>query len=48
MGPDGVLETGDLLIRDGKVSEIGTDLRAPRNAVFIDAEGQACNARSHD
>jgi imidazolonepropionase-like amidohydrolase len=40
MGPDGVLESGDLLIRDGKVSEIGTDLRAPRNAVVIDAEGK--------
>jgi imidazolonepropionase-like amidohydrolase len=40
MGPDGVLENGDLLVRDGKVAEIGTDLRAPRNAVVIDADGK--------
>ncbi|PWN06666.1 amidohydrolase family protein [Rhodohalobacter mucosus] len=40
MGPDGVLENGDLLITEGKVAEIGTDLRAPRNALVIDAEGR--------
>lgn len=40
MGPDGVLENGDLLITEGKVVEIGTDLRAPRNALVIDAEGR--------
>jgi len=40
MGPEGILENADLLITRGKVAEIGRNLRAPRNAVVIDAEGK--------
>jgi imidazolonepropionase-like amidohydrolase len=40
MGEQGIVENGDILLRDGKVTEVGQDLRAPRNAVIIDAEGK--------
>jgi imidazolonepropionase-like amidohydrolase len=40
MGPDGILENADLLISRGQVAEVGQNLRAPRNAVVIDAEGK--------
>lgn len=40
MGSDGILENADLLIREGKVVEVGTGIRAPRNAVVIDANGK--------
>ncbi|MCC5932726.1 MAG: amidohydrolase family protein [Balneolales bacterium] len=40
MGEQGVLENADLLVRDGKVAEVGRDLRAPRGAVVIDAQGR--------
>lgn len=40
MGPEGILENADMIISDGEVEEIGRDLRAPRNAVEIDAEGK--------
>lgn len=40
MGPDGILENADLLVTRGKVAEVGQNLRAPRNAVIIDAEGK--------
>ncbi len=40
MGPDGILENADLLVTRGQVAEIGQNLRAPRNAVVIDAEGK--------
>jgi imidazolonepropionase-like amidohydrolase len=40
MEDEGVLENADLLIRDGKVEEVGMDLSAPRNSVIIDAEGK--------
>jgi imidazolonepropionase-like amidohydrolase len=40
MGEQGIVENGDILLRDGKVTEVGQDLRAPRNAVVIDAEGK--------
>ncbi|MFU8811951.1 MAG: amidohydrolase family protein [Balneolaceae bacterium] len=40
MGSQGVIENGDLLVRDGKVAEVGTNLSAPRNAVVIDAAGK--------
>jgi imidazolonepropionase-like amidohydrolase len=40
MGGQGILENADLLVRQGRVVEVGTDLRAPRNAVVIDAEGK--------
>lgn len=39
-GPQGILENADLLVRDGKVAEVGQGLRAPRGAVVIDAEGR--------
>lgn len=38
-GPDGILENTDLLVRDGKIAEIGEGLEASRDAVVIDAEG---------
>jgi imidazolonepropionase-like amidohydrolase len=40
MEDDGILENADLLIRNGKVEEIGNGLSAPRNAVTIDADGK--------
>lgn len=40
MEDDGILENADLLIRNGKVEEIGNELSAPRNAVTIDADGK--------
>ena len=40
MGPQGVLENADLYIKDGKVEAVGQDLREPRGAVVIDAEGK--------
>jgi imidazolonepropionase-like amidohydrolase len=40
MGPEGILENADMLITRGQVAEVGRDLRAPRNAVVIDAEGK--------
>ncbi|TVR19485.1 MAG: hypothetical protein EA391_00610, partial [Balneolaceae bacterium] len=40
MGPDGILENADLLVRNGRVAEVGKNLSAPRNAVVIDADGK--------
>ncbi len=40
MGPQGILENADMLVSNGEVAEIGQNLRAPRNAVVIDAEGK--------
>jgi imidazolonepropionase-like amidohydrolase len=40
MEDDGILENADLLIRNGKVEEIGEGLSAPRNSVTIDAAGK--------
>jgi len=39
-GPDGKLENADLLVRDGKIVEVGKDLKAPSGAVIIDAQGK--------
>ena len=39
-GPDGLLEETDLQIRKGKIDRIGKNLRAPRNAVVLDADGK--------
>ena len=39
-GPQGRLENADLLVRAGKVVEVGVDLDAPRGAVEIDATGK--------
>ncbi len=40
MGEAGIIENADLLIRDGKIAEVGTGLSAPRRAVEIDAQGK--------
>ena len=39
-GTGGLIEKGSLLIRNGKVSAIGTDLEMPEEATRIDAEGR--------
>ncbi len=36
----GVLENADMLIRDGLIAEIGSDLSAPKGVQVIDAEGK--------
>ncbi|MGC1968430.1 MAG: amidohydrolase [Candidatus Acidiferrales bacterium] len=36
----GNIEHGSILIRDGKIAEVGTDLKAPEGAAVIDATGQ--------
>ncbi len=40
MGPRGILEGADLLVRAGTVEAVGMDLDAPRGAVEIDATGK--------
>jgi imidazolonepropionase-like amidohydrolase len=40
MGPQGVLENADLLVRRGTVAEVGHNLTAPAGAVIIDAGGR--------
>jgi imidazolonepropionase-like amidohydrolase len=37
---NGTIEDGDVLIRDGKIADIGPDIAAPENALVIDATGQ--------
>ena len=37
---DGVLANADVLVRDGKIAAVGTDLSAPANARTIDAAGR--------
>jgi imidazolonepropionase-like amidohydrolase len=36
----GTIERGSILIKDGKIAEIGLALKAPKDAKVIDAEGQ--------
>ena len=36
----GTIEHGSILIKDGKIAEIGASLKAPKDAQVIDAEGQ--------
>ncbi len=36
----GNIEHGSILIRDGKIAAVGTDLKAPEGAMVIDANGQ--------
>ena len=43
-GPDGTLENADLLIRRGKVVQVGTELTAPAAAVVIDGTGKHVTA----
>jgi imidazolonepropionase-like amidohydrolase len=40
MGAEGVLENADMLVTEGRVAEVGHNLRAPRRTVEIDAEGR--------
>ncbi|NIT66077.1 MAG: amidohydrolase, partial [Gammaproteobacteria bacterium] len=37
---NGTLENADVLIRDGRIAEVGQGLDAPRNATVVDATGQ--------
>ncbi len=39
-GARGVIQNGDVLIVDGRISAVGADLTAPRNARVIEAEGR--------
>jgi imidazolonepropionase-like amidohydrolase len=39
-GPQGMLENADLLVSNGVVAEVGTNLDAPSGAVVIDGEGK--------
>jgi imidazolonepropionase-like amidohydrolase len=39
LGPDGVLEGADLLVRNGEIAAVGVDLDAPAGAVEIDGSG---------
>lgn len=39
-GPEGILENADMLVRQGKIAEIGQNLEVPNGAVVIDAKGK--------
>ncbi len=43
-GAQGTLQEADLLVRQGKISEVGADLEAPDNAIVIDGEGKHVTA----
>src|SRR5277367_285441 len=36
----GIIEHGSILIKDGKIAEVGTSVKAPKDAQVIDASGQ--------
>ncbi len=36
----GAIEHGSILIKDGKIAEVGQSVKAPQNAQVIDAAGQ--------
>ncbi|WP_176719439.1 amidohydrolase family protein [Rhodohalobacter halophilus] len=40
MGAQGIMENADMIVSNGEIVEVGQNLRAPRNAVIIDAEGK--------
>ncbi|MEX2571249.1 MAG: amidohydrolase family protein [Gemmatimonadota bacterium] len=40
MGPEGILENADVLVREGRVVEVGQNLSAPAGAQMIDATGK--------
>ncbi|MEE2690550.1 MAG: amidohydrolase family protein [Pseudomonadota bacterium] len=40
MGPAGVIDNGDVIIRNGVISAVGVDLPAPEGASVIDAAGR--------
>ena len=39
-GPQGRLQDADLLVRNGKIAQVGVDLPVPTGAVIIDAQGK--------
>lgn len=39
-GPDGILSPGDLLVRNGKITQVGRNLIEPEGAVVVDATGK--------
>ena len=39
-GPNGILTPGDLLIRGGKITQVGRNLEAPEGAVVVNAAGK--------
>ena len=39
-GPKGILQNADLLVRDGKIEKIGTDLAVPPGAEVVSLEGR--------
>lgn len=39
-GPQGIIEGGDVLVRNGQIAEIGQGLDAPAGAVVVDASGK--------
>jgi hypothetical protein len=41
VGEQGVLNNADVLIRDGKIAEVGSGLSAPSGATTVDANGRA-------
>ncbi len=40
VGPQGVLEDADLLVRDGRIAAVGSGLEAPEGALVIEAAGR--------
>ncbi len=38
--PKGIIEKGDMLVRNGKISEVGIDIGIPPNCIVIDAAGK--------
>jgi formylmethanofuran dehydrogenase subunit A len=36
----GTIEHGSVLIRDGKIAEVGASIKAPKDALVVDAAGQ--------
>ncbi len=39
-GPEGIIEEGDMLIRNGSIEDVGNDIREPRNCKVIDVSGK--------
>jgi imidazolonepropionase-like amidohydrolase len=39
-GPQGTLKDADLIIKNGKIQQIGRDLISPKNSIIIDAKGK--------
>ncbi|HSR69016.1 MAG TPA: amidohydrolase family protein [Acidobacteriota bacterium] len=40
MGPQGTIERGSVLIRDGKIAAVGTDIEVPEGARVVDGQGK--------